>query len=178
MRTFEDIYDPSTAVRTVVELRSQGVDATLTMAGQDNGLLEPTRKLARELGVADSVGFPGFVAGSAKADLFDDHDIFLNTNLVDNAPVTVLEAAASGLVVVSTDVGGIPDLLADGESALLLRAGDPAAVADAVVDLLDHPDQAVRLVDSARAVAQRSGWPSVRDRWLGLIAELARDREP
>ena len=176
MRTFQELYDPETAVGTLAKLRSRGVDATLTMAGQDKGLLGATRALALELGVDDSISFPGFVAGSAKAELFDQHDIFLNTNVVDNAPVTVLEAAASGLVVVSTDVGGIPDLLADGEAARLVPSGDPAAMADTVADLLADPGQAARLADAARVVAERSQWPAVRDCWLALSAEFVRLR--
>lgn len=168
MRTFQEAYDPATAVRTLADLRSRGVAATLTMAGQDKGLLEPTRALAHELGLDDVISFPGFVAGDAKAELFDDHDIFLNTNLVDNAPVTVLEAAASGLVVVSTDVGGIPDLLSDGSSAALVDAGDAQAMAHAVRRLLDDPASAARLSGTAREVAERSGWTDVKQSWLSL----------
>jgi len=136
------------------------------MAGQEKGLLVATRELAAELGVDSSIRFPGFVSGAEKAALFDDHDIFLNTNVVDNAPVTVLEAAASGLAVVSTDAGGVPDLLAGGEAAILVSPGDPSAMADAVRRLLEQPALAVHLARAARGVAERSAWPTVRDQWL------------
>lgn len=173
MRTFQELYDPATAVRALVELRAGGVDASLTMAGQDKGALGSTQSLTAELGVAGHVAFPGFVSGGAKVALFDGHDVFVNTNVVDNAPVTVLEAAASGLAVVSTDVGGLPDLLADGRAASLVPPRDPAALAAAVAALLDDPDRAVRQAAEARRVAERSSWPSVRDTWLDLVAELS-----
>lgn len=172
MRTFLDAYDPMTAVRALARLRADGLDATLTMAGQDKGLLGPTRDLAAQLGLHGAITFPGFASGGDKARLLADHDVFLNTNLVDNAPVTVLEAAASGLVIVSTAVGGLPDLLPDGEAARLVPAGDAEAMADAVTHLLAHPREAAALAAGARAVAERSDWPAVHDAWRRLISEL------
>ena len=176
MRTFQELYDPATAVRTLAELRATGTDASLTMAGQDKGLLDATQELARELGVTEHIVFPGFASGEQKTRLFADHDIFLNTNVVDNAPVTVLEAAAAGLAVVSTNVGGIPDLLADGVSARLVEPGQPAMMATAVGDLLGDTRAAERLTAAARAVAETSDWPAVRDRWLALLASIAVNR--
>ena len=168
MRTFQDLYDPATAVRTLALLRERGVDATLTMAGQDKGLLGATRDLAEVLGVTGWVSFPGFVSGADKTALLDAHDVFLNTNRVDNAPVTVLEAAASGLGVVSTAVGGIPDLLAADRAARLVPPGDAPAMAEAVAGLLTDPASMERLTEAARAVAEASAWPAVRDRWLAV----------
>ena len=172
MRTFHELYDPATAVRTLAELRRRGIDATLTMAGQEKGLLAPTRELADSLGLSSWITFPGFVSGDAKSALFDTHDIFLNTNLVDNTPVTVLEAAASGLAIVSTNIGGIPDLLTDDQSALLVPTKTPAAMADGVARLLANSDLATRLSRAARQTAEQSAWPAVRDAWLTLGSEL------
>ncbi len=174
MRTFQDLYDPEAAVRVLGELRARGIDATLTMAGQDKGRLGTTIALAERIGVDRWTTFPGFAAGPAKTDLLVDHDVFLNTNRVDNSPVTVLEAAASGLVVVSTDAGGLPDLLPDGEAAVLVPAGDPAAMAEAVADLLTDPERASRLAAGARAVAERSAWPAVRTAWLDVVDRISR----
>ena len=174
MRTFHELYDPASAVRVLASLRDSGVDARLTMAGQDKGLLDETRALAEGLQVEGFVRFPGFVSGDQKAALFRDHDIFLNTNVVDNAPVTVLEAAASGLVVVSTNVGGVPDLLADGEAALLVPARAPEAMAMAVRGVLDQPDHGSGLAVGARLVAEGSAWTGVRDQWLGVADRIRR----
>lgn len=172
MRTFQDLYAPDDAVKVLAALRGRGIDARLTMAGQDKGALESTRAVASRLDVGDWIEFPGFASGAQKTRLFDDHDIFLNTNLVDNAPVTVLEAAASGLVVVSTAVGGLPDLLPDGESALLVPPADPEAMADAVERILVDQQTASSLAGSARQVATRSAWPAVRQAWLALATDL------
>jgi len=172
MRTFQDLYDPLTAVRTVAELRRRGTDVCLTMAGQEKGLQHEAEILTGMLGLQSAVSFTGFAAGERKLALFREHDIFLNTNLVDNAPVSVLEAAASGLVVVSSDVGGLSDLLPDGVASRLVEAGAPSAFADAVEELLDQPDLAGRLALAARAVAERSRWESVRPQWTALFGQI------
>lgn len=169
MRTFHELYRPDLALRVLERLKGTG--ATLTMAGQDKGLLSETRRRAEEMGL--DVRFPGFLDAEGKRREFAGHDVFLNTNRVDNAPVSVLEAAAFGLPVVSTDVGGIPCLLRDGEEALLVREGDTEAMAGAVRRLLGEPGLAGRLSAAGREVAERSSWPRVKPLWENLLEEAA-----
>jgi glycosyltransferase involved in cell wall biosynthesis len=164
MRTFHELYRPDLALRVLERLPG----ATLTMAGQDKGLLAETRRRAEEMGL--DVRFPGFLDAEGKRREFAGHDVFLNTNRVDNAPVSVLEAAAFGLPVVSTDVGGIPCLLRDGEEALLVPEGDAEAMAGAVRRLLDEPGLVGRLSSAGREVAERSSWLRVKPLWEELLA--------
>jgi glycosyltransferase involved in cell wall biosynthesis len=163
MRTFHELYRPDLALEVLERLHG----ATLTMAGQDKGLLGETRRRADERGL--EVRFPGFLDAEGKRREFAAHDVFLNTNRVDNAPVSVLEAAAFGLPVVSTDVGGIPSLLRDGEEALLVPEGDAEAMAGAVRRLLEEPGLAGRLSAAGREVAERSSWERVRPLWEELL---------
>ena len=169
MRTFHPYYEPELAVRTLAVLLARFPTATLTMAGADDGLLEPTRALARDLGVSDAVAFVGFLDAAGKEREFAAHDIFLNTNQVDNTPVSVLEAGGHGLVIVATEVGGIPYLLTDRESARLVPRSDPEAMAAAVAELLDDPELAATLSAGGRQVAERSAWPVVREQWFDLV---------
>jgi glycosyltransferase involved in cell wall biosynthesis len=171
MRTFHELYRPDLALRTLALVRRAHPEATLTLAGQDKGLLEETRRLAAELGLAGAVRFAGLLDAEGKRREFAEHDVFLNTNRVDNAPVSVLEAAAFGLPVVSTNVGGIPHLLRSGEEALLVPEGDAEALASAVLRLLDEPGLAARLSAAGREVAERSSWPRVRPLWEELLAK-------
>lgn len=170
MRTFHELYRPDLALQVLALLRRSRPDATLTLAGQDKGLLGETRRLAAELGLVDAVRFAGFLDAEGKRQEFAAHDVFLNTNRVDNAPVSVLEAAAFGLPVVSTNVGGIPHLLRQEEEALLVPEGDAGAMAAAVRRLLDEPGLAGRLSAAGREVAERSSWPRVRPLWEDLLA--------
>jgi glycosyltransferase involved in cell wall biosynthesis len=172
MRTFHELYRPDLALRALALVRRSHPDATLTLAGQDKGLLGETRRLAADLGLDGAVRFAGFLDAEGKRREFAEHDVFLNTNRVDNAPVSVLEAAAFGLPVVSTDVGGIPHLMRNGEEALLVPEGDAEALASAVGRLLDEPGLAGRLSAAGREVAERSSWPRVRPLWEALLADV------
>ncbi|MEZ5179697.1 MAG: glycosyltransferase family 4 protein [Acidimicrobiales bacterium] len=172
MRTFHEHYDPLVAVEALARVAEVHPDATMTMGGADHGLLEATKARAAELGVADRIRFPGYLTPETKAQAFADHDVFLNTNIVDNMPVSVLEAAASGLVPVATAVGGIPALLTDGVDSRLVPAGDAEAIATAVLGLLEDPDAFAALSRGARELALRSGWPAVYARWREELHEL------
>ncbi|MCP4549347.1 MAG: glycosyltransferase family 4 protein [bacterium] len=172
MRTFHEIYQPQMAVRVLASLRRSHAEATLVMAGQEKGLFEPTCRLAESLGLAGAVRFPGFLDAAGKRRELARHDIFLNTNRIDNTPVSLVEAAASGLPIVTTDVGGIPHLLRHGESALLVPDGDVEAMARAVDQLLRDPKLTQRLSQNGRLMAESCDWPAIRTRWRNLLDEL------
>lgn len=170
IRTFHELYHPQAAILTLAELEKRGVDARLTLAGQDRGLEAACRSLADELGLADKVRFPGFLDRAGKRRELSAHDIYLHTNRVDNTPVTVLEAAAAGLPVVATRVGGIPDLL--GERGLLVPPEDPAASADAIVRLKSDPELTARCSRAGRELAESCAWPVVHEAWQELFRGL------
>jgi glycosyltransferase involved in cell wall biosynthesis len=180
MRTFHEHYDPLTAVRALALIAERLPDARLTMAGADHGLLEATRREAERLGVGDRIDFPGYLSGDAKVRALRDHDLFLNTNVVDNTPVSLLEACGAGMVPVATAVGGVPHLVHDDVDAVLVPPGDAAAMAGAVAGLIDDPGRYSRLSRGAVELAGRSSWPEVRTRWfaeLGFVAPATFDGE-
>lgn len=172
MRTFHEIYQPELALEALAILRSRGIGARLTMAGQDKGLLEFCRRRAAALGLAEAVDFPGFLDLSAKIQAFARHDVFLNTNRIDNSPVTVLEAAAAGLPIVATAAGGLPHLLENGVAALLVPVGDAEALAGAVKNLLAGDALREKLQAGGRRVAEAGSWPAVYALWQELFAGM------
>ena len=172
MRSFEDAYNPSMAVRVLARLRLSIPEATLVMAGQDKGLGAETRRLAEESGVADRIRFPGFLTPPMKAREGSAADIFINTNRIDNMPVGIIEAGAMGLPVVATAVGGIPHLLKDGETGLLVADDDADAMAEAIKRLLSNSALAARLSAGGRRLAERCAWENVRTEWERLFEEL------
>lgn len=169
MRTFDADYQPGLAVRSFAVLAERDRQARLTMAGADRGLLEETRALAHQLGVADRVEFPGYVGADRKRDLLGSASVFLNTTSVDNTPVSVLEAMAAGVPVVATDVGGMADLLQAGEAGMLVADGDPLALADALTELLADPARARQLASAGRTVAERHRPAAVVAAWDALL---------
>ena len=99
-------------------------------------------------------------------------DIFINTNRIDNTPVSLIEAWAMGLPIVSTDVGGIRDLLDDGQAGIIVADDDAEAMAKAVLQLIEDPDLAERLSRKGRQMAERCGWRQIRGQWDRLFASL------
>jgi L-malate glycosyltransferase len=176
MRTFEPIYRPEMALEVLQLVRRTDSSVTLTLAGQDRGSSEAIKTRAAELGIGHAVKFPGFLDPLQKRRAFDDHDVFLSTSAVDNAPVSVLEAATSGLAVVATKTGGLADLVTHGKNGLLVPDGDAMAMADAVRCVLGDATLARALSDGARELGARSTHENVMARWEHVMQSLSPSR--
>lgn len=172
MRTFHEIYNPAMAIQVLAQVKQVYPDATLTMAGQDKGLMQSMKDFAREQGLAQSIRFPGFLDSAGKQREFAAHDIFLNTNRIDNTPVSVIEAAAFGLPIVATAVGGVPYLLTHERTGLLVPDEDAPAMAQAVIRLLQESALASALSQNGRQWAELLDWERVLDQWESLFAQV------
>jgi glycosyltransferase involved in cell wall biosynthesis len=171
LRSFHAIYNPTLAPRVLALLQDEFPDIHLTMIGPDkgDGSLQATQQTARALGVAARLDCPGPIAKTDVGAWLQRGDVFLNTTNIDNAPVSVLEALACGLCVVSTNVGGIPYLLTHQQDALLTPPDDAAALAQAVRQLLRDPALAASLSRNGRALAEARDWPRVLRQWEQLF---------
>lgn len=173
IRAFHEVYNPTLAVQVLAAVCRQS-EVRLSMIGPDkgDGSLGAARQTAAELGVAALVTFPGPVPKDQVPKALENADIFLNTTNFDNTPVSVLEAMACGLPVVSTNVGGIPYLLTHNETALLSAPGDAAAMTKAVLQLMRHQDLAANLSRNARRQVEPFDWAAVLPQWERLLASL------
>ncbi|MGQ0541511.1 MAG: glycosyltransferase family 4 protein [Blastocatellia bacterium] len=172
MRSFHPIYNPGMAVEVIGLLRQEYPNAKLTMAGVDKGLEQPIKEMVAKQGLVEAVSFPGFLSPDQKAHVFSEADIFINTNLEDNMPVAVVEAAAFGLPVVATNVGGIPYLLSHGENGLLVEAGNARQMVEALKLLLQSSELTQKISRGGRSLAERSSWSKVRPQWEDMFAEM------
>ena len=164
-RNLEPIYDNETALRAFAIVLAQLPDARLVVAGS-GPLRAALEQLAASLGITASVEFTGRVENAGMAALYRGADLMLNPSTVDNMPNSVLEALASGVVVVSTDVGGVPYLVEDGKTALLVPPRSPQAMADAMLRLAASPELASRLKAAGLHYVQQYAWAGVRPRLL------------
>ena len=118
VRSFSEIYNPLLALQIVELLKNEGLDVELCMVGPEkDGSLQRCKSVAQELNLP--VTFTGMLSKEEWIDLSKDYDIFINTTNFDNMPVSVMEAMALGLPVVSTNVGGLPYLIEDGVDGML-----------------------------------------------------------
>jgi glycosyltransferase involved in cell wall biosynthesis len=172
MRTFYGYYRPDLAVEVLAHLHAEYPEATLTMAGQDKGLLPATQALVKKLGLEQHVRFPGMLDAAGKQREFAQHDLFLNTTQIDNMPICLLEAGAFGTPIVSTNVGGVPYLVQDGQTALLTPPDDVAAMSRAVCRLIQEPGLAARLSQGGRAIAEGCAAERIVPLWEQVFCEL------
>jgi glycosyltransferase involved in cell wall biosynthesis len=104
--------------------------------------------LARELDLEDEVRFTGYRADIAS--VLATSDLVALPSRAEGLPVVLLEALAMGRPVVATKVGGIPDMVRDGQTGVLIEPNRPDQLADAILALLDAPEAARRLGEEGR----------------------------
>ena len=168
VRAFSSIYNPIMAIKVLFELQKKYPNATLTMVGPDkDGSLQKTQSFAATNNVP--VHFTGKLSKEAWWKLAAEQDIFINTTHFDNTPISVLEAMALGLPVVSTNVGGIPFLLSHNENALLVDDDDSHEMVKSIQRLIENPLEAQRLAKNGRNYIAQIDWQVVKKQWVKLL---------
>lgn len=159
-RHLEKLYDIESVIRAFNEVQGRYPDASLAIVG--TGSEEKNlRELAAKLNLRN-VDFLGYIPQGDLPALYDRCDILINASRADNFPGSLVEAAAAGLVVVSTGAGGIPFIFENDASAILVQPGDWAGLAAGVLRVLDNPDIASRLACAALEQCRRYDWKNVR----------------
>lgn len=155
-------------------LAMQCVDAQLVVAG--NGP-EKDRLMAlcRELGIADRVRFPGFVAHDKELPaLYRLADVFVSASEIEAQGLVLLEAASCGTPVVAVRAGASPEIVRDRVNGRLVRPGDAAAVAGGIVEILQDPAAAGRMGQAGRVLAEEHALESTIRAHENLYMELVR----
>jgi glycosyltransferase involved in cell wall biosynthesis len=169
-RNFEPNYNVACTLRAFARVQARHPEATLTVVGA-GGHEAALRALASSLGLR-GVTFTGRVSPDQMARSYDEADIYVQTPAVDNMPLSVLEAFASGLPVVSTDAGGVRTMVTHDVHGLLAPLDDDAGIAAQVDRLLDEPGLGTRLAAAAYRETDACVWDAVRHRWAAAYARL------
>ncbi len=172
IRNFEWYYGVEQTILAFALLRTRYPDATLSIVGAGSQETD-LKRLSRSLGMS-GIRFLGAIEPAEMPSVHDSADIFLNSSLIDNQPLSILEAVASGLPIVSTGVGDIANMLEDGVSGTIVPERDPAAMAAAAALLLEQPDRARLMASHAYEGLDRYSWSRVRSQWLTLYDDMMR----
>jgi glycosyltransferase involved in cell wall biosynthesis len=156
-RNLEPIYDNETAIRAFAIVQKAFPDASLTIAGS-GPLANQLAHLVEDLGLTSHVRFTGRLDRDEMANAYRQADISINPSLVDNMPISILEAMASGTPIVSTQVGGVPFVVENGKTALLVPPASPEAMAAAICKLMDDTTLANQLVTNGLLEVQKYTW--------------------
>jgi glycosyltransferase involved in cell wall biosynthesis len=166
-RHLEKIYNIECGIRAFQIVKDRFPNAQLKIVG--SGSEEKRLKdLVRELRLRN-VQFIPRVEHEEMNLVYAGSDILVNPTTLDNFPVNCVEGAASGLPIVSTNVGGIPFIINDGEDGLLVASNDHEDMAKKIIYLLENPKEARRLALNARKVVERRTWEYVRTEYASIF---------
>jgi len=132
-------------------------------------------RLTEKLKIENSVMFLGYFPDEKLPDLYAASDIFVLPALYENFPFAILEAQSTGLPVISTNVGGIPEFLKDNKNGLLVEPGDPEQLAQKILILLQNPELAEKLGRRGRRlVEEKFAWPLITRQVVDLYRKISK----
>ncbi|ALJ04576.1 glycosyl transferase family 1 [Pseudalgibacter alginicilyticus] len=168
VRSFSEIYNPNLAIDILSELKAQGVDATLCMVGpaNDDSLLK-AKAYAKKIKV--EVTFTGKLTKQEWISLSAAYNIFINTTNFDNMPVSVIEAMALGLPVLSTNVGGMPFLINNNEDGILVNPNQAKEFVDAIRRVQLNSGSSNSMALKARTKVEQFDWSKVKNQWKSVL---------
>ncbi len=169
-RLLEPLYNVGCVLRAFAAIQRRYPDASLTVGGEGWQRAE-LEQLARDLELQQTE-FVGQVPFDRMPSIYDGADVYLTATNIDNMPGSIIECFACGLPVVTTNAGGVPYIVSDGETGLLVPRGDHEAMAAAAIRLLEDPQLATKIANNARLACQQYTWPEVAPAWLQLYARL------
>jgi glycosyltransferase involved in cell wall biosynthesis len=169
-RGLEALYNVGCVLRAFALVQQRYPDASLTVA-HDGPCRQELEKEARELGLKNT-RFIGSVPQRQVPDLYDSADIYVMSPNIDCMPGTLLECFAAGIPAVATKAGGIPYIIDHGRTGMLVDLDDHVTMAEHVLRLIDDPNLAEQMTQSAHAELEKYAWANIRHEWLALYREL------
>ncbi len=168
VRSFSKIYNPLLAIELLKGLKDISIDAELCMVGPDNdGSMQEAIDYANKLGI--EVTFSGKLSKQEWIELSKSYNVFINTTNFDNMPVSVIEAMALGLPVVSTNVGGMPFLIEDGLTGVLVEPNSAEVFIEVIRKVLDNPRDLNVVATNARKFVEQLDWNIVKKQWYKVL---------
>lgn len=170
IKRFDATGHPELMLRAFARVHAELPAARLLMIG-DGERLPAMQALAAAQHLP--VEFAGRVPVERLRAAYREATVFVSSSAVDNQPNTLIEASALGLPIVATAVGGVPEMVHDGEDALLTPPNDAPALAATILRLLHETELAGRLGAAARANAERFTWPALRPQWAEVYRKAS-----
>lgn len=162
IRSHEELYNISCVLRAFQKVQKDIPDASLTLVG-DGSLHADLVQQAKSMDLKNVV-FTGRVDNSRIFEYLAQADVMLSAPKVDNMPVSLIEAMNAGLLVVSSNVGGVPYMIEEGENGLLFESNNDAELAGKMLWAVGHQDEVKAMIAKAQQTVKQYQWDHVRDR--------------
>ena len=169
-RTMSQFHRVELSIRIFAELRNRYPELQMAITG-DGCAANRCKRLARDLGVVDAISFPSFISQEETIELLGKADLVLNTSSHDNTPNAILEAFASGVPVVSSAVGGIPDLLGEDQRGYLVYGDSAPPYLSAITRAVDGPRDTLAKVERAHVFVGSLNWNALRADYLRVLIQ-------
>ncbi|NLP58147.1 glycosyltransferase family 4 protein [Lutibacter sp. B1] len=170
VRAFDKTYNPLLAIKVLLLLKLEFNNISLCMVGPDkDGSLKKVKKMVNEFNLEKNIIFTGVLPKEQWHKLSKKYDIFINTTNIDNLPVSVIEAMALGMPVVSTNVGGLPFLIENNVDGILVEPNNETVFKDAIVNLIMNQSLTKKLSINARKKAETFDVKYVRQKWKDVL---------
>ena len=171
VRAIHSIYNPSMAIHVLDQIRKIYPNALLCMVGpvKDNKIMEELNEMMSRLNLKNYVTFTGHLSKKQWIELSANYDIFINSTNYDNTPITLLEAMALGLPIVSTNVGGIPFLINDGVTGILVEPDDSDQMANKIIEIISGKIDGFRIANNARKAVTEFNRLNIIPKWYAII---------
>ena len=170
VRAFVELYNPNLAIQTLSEVIKKFPEASLTMIGPDGGQKRNAIKLAEAFNLTNRIDFMGHVKNEKLSEYYHNHDIYLNTTKYESFGTAVMEAALSGIPIVSTKVGEIPFLWEDQDEILMVPDNSLDAMVESVLRIFENPKKADDMALKARSVSERFAWMNIKKYWINILS--------
>lgn len=169
MRTFHKIYNPKMAILTIIELKNKIENVKLYMAGYDSGEKKNISLMVEEFNLNKEIEILGVLDNEGKQKYSKICDIYLNTTNVDNSPVSIIEMMAFGLNIISTDAGGIKDMIKNNINSIIIPKNDYEKMAESIFYLIRNQEIAKVLRENARLESEKYREKNIITIWKNLI---------
>lgn len=159
-RAHEPLYNIPCILRAFGKVQSVLSEATLTLVG-DGSEHEKLIQLSQDLNLKN-ITFTGRVDNSAIYEYLDQADFMLSAPTVDNMPVSILEGMNAGLLVISSNVGGVPYMVEDGKTGYLFPSDDSDTLADLMLQAVQHPEESLSIIRNAHQAVNAYRWENIK----------------
>ena len=161
-RAHEPLYNIPCILRAFSIVQKQLPESTLTLVG-GGSQHEALKVMTKEMKL-QGVLFTGHVENRKIYDYLAKADILLSSPRIDNFPVSVLEAMNAGLLVISSNVGGVPFLIEDGKTGFLFSSNDEQALAERMLQAVTNQKESTQIISNAKKEVSKYSWSVVGDK--------------
>ena len=167
-RSLEKVYNIPLVIDAFKKIEEKYSDAKLFIVG-DGSLKKELEVYVNNLGIK-GIHFLGRIENTKIGEMINKADIYLNPTTADNMPISLFEAFACGIPVISTNVGGIPNFISNNKSGLLINSNDVDALVEKIEFILNNPGKMNLIIDEAYETFKKYTWNNLESQYVELYS--------